>query len=63
MSGYGYSFTWKVKNGSTTIEGQGFETQKEAISAMWFALYAFGYRPPRWFEFWRWQETTPQKIP
>ena len=58
-----YSFWWYNKNGNTTsIRGTGYDTQEEANAAMRYTAAGFGYKPPRWWEYWRRQEPRLPKL-
>lgn len=59
MTTYGYDFSWTSDSGETRITGQGFPTVEERDEAFRKALDAFGYRAPRWWEYWRWGEHQP----
>lgn len=57
MASYGYQVTWREDR--STIETVGVsdapsleEARAEAITL----AVVYGYRPPRWWEWWRWGE-------
>lgn len=61
---HGYDFKWTSADGSVSrIHGQWFDTPEERDMAFGRALGAFGYQPPKWWQFWRWHEPRPSVAP
>lgn len=57
---YGYDFSWTPKDGGLCrVHGKGFDTIEDARGAFRRALDAFGYEPPKWWQWWRWGEHIP----
>lgn len=57
---HGYEFTWADSPSSTTtVRGSYYQTAEECRAAKMKALEEFGYKPPRWWQYWRWGEVEP----
>lgn len=57
VTAYHYGHVWYPKRGEMSkVEGGPFATKEECNKARDRALKAFGYRPPRWWQYWRWDE-------
>lgn len=52
---FGYYYHWR----GTHIKVSGFHSQEEARASFRRALDLIGYRPPSWWQFWRWGEALP----
>ncbi len=59
---YGCSFSWHRNGGVETYSVSGCASRREAESAILRYLEEAGYRPPRWWEYWRWDEQKPPKL-
>ena len=53
---YYYGHAWRTKIGETIISGGPYATAEERDEAFAKALDAFGYTPPKWWQYWRWGE-------
>ncbi len=53
--------TWNASHswlgGAYSVSG--YESQQDAIDALWRGLNSMGYKEPVWWEFWRWGERRP----
>ena len=57
---YGYGHLWKNSGGGhTSVSGAWFSTKEESDAAKLHALDAARYEPPRFWQWWRWGEATP----
>lgn len=57
MVTYGFKVVWHPRLGYVhEAEVGGLDTPEAAEKAGWAAAVEFGYRPPKWFEYWRWLE-------
>jgi hypothetical protein len=56
---YGYSSTYRVKdrNGLRTLTVTGCTSREDAKRKVVEIMVAEGWKPRRWWEFWRWDET------
>lgn len=58
MIRYGQSIRWTSLDGSVTeIAVSDCDSAKEARQKAIEFAEASGWRPPRWYEFWRWRDT------
>ena len=54
---YGRTFTFHMSPGETSTYGvEGCKTVEDANYCLARVLYHGGYRPPKWFEWWRFSE-------
>lgn len=55
---YNQSVKWTDFNGNVTkVEVQGFSSSKEAKTRALESAKEFGWTPPRWWQWWRWNDT------
>lgn len=55
---YGQIIRWTDFDGSkTTVSVNGFETLEEARAAAVRSAKDSGWTPPRWWQWWRWEDT------
>jgi hypothetical protein len=59
MISHGYECTFRHSDGSmVTISSHGFATRELARADVRDAAVRLGYRTPRWWEFWRYKESS-----
>lgn len=57
MVSYGRTIRWYGLDGSvSTFTVDKCETPQEALSEAITSAKAFGWTPPRWWQWWRWRE-------
>lgn len=55
---WGFKVSWSGGDGSrTTIAGEGYTSREEMERARDAALAELEWTPPRWWQFWRWNDT------
>ena len=55
-----YGFIIRTSDGSCTVSK--CETRKEAVKSCLDFAIASGWKPPKWWEFWRYNETKMKDI-
>lgn len=59
MIEYGYTVRW---DGGNTVSATGCTSIEEAKEKAWQFAIALGYKPPKWWQFWRYNEATPPAL-
>lgn len=55
---FGYQVVWNRNPGERAVyEESGFETRDEMYAARDELLREIGWTPPRWWQYWRWDDT------
>jgi hypothetical protein len=57
---YGYELRWNNFNGSQAVTVNGHETRNKALADCIGWAYVFGWREPRWWQWWRWSDERPE---
>jgi hypothetical protein len=58
---HGQSIKWTDRRGTvTTVTATQCAAANEAICSAIESATAFGWTYPKWWEFWRWNDTRPQ---
>lgn len=58
---FGYYFVIHMNGEKITLRGDGLGSREQANRLFAVALNDCGYRPPRFWQFWRWGEQKPSR--
>lgn len=54
---FGQQIAWTERSGTKTVVSvDGYSTHKEALDIALRNAVAFGWTPPRWWQWWRWKD-------
>jgi hypothetical protein len=60
--GHGYTVVWtRFGEGRSTFHACGFSTPEEADKSRAESLRGYGWEPPKWWQWWRWDDTRPTR--
>lgn len=60
---YGQSIGWHDRSGTfTQIEVDGFHTPEDALEEALTVAGELGWKPPRWWQWWRWGDRDYSKV-
>lgn len=60
MTRYGYTIEWTTLEGRQAVTVTDCSTAMEAFEETYRLALKSGWRPPRWWQFWRWGDMTPE---
>jgi hypothetical protein len=63
MVSYGQTISWRERGGvHRNISYADFDTPEEAYQEVMAAAKAYGWTPPRWWQWWRWGDLDYEKL-
>jgi hypothetical protein len=63
MTTYGHHIKFSSYHTVYEVSVGGLRSPEEAEQFAWEFARENGYRPPRWWEWWRWGEKRPRRYP
>lgn len=59
--GHGQQISWTLRNGTSFVTVHDYPSREAALAAAIESARAFGWTPPRWWQWWRWGDFDYEK--